>query len=64
MAKHCGKAMLFLVKQSWHHINSVFLFQTGIDITKDNMALQRLRESAEKAKIELSSSLQVNSDSI
>ena len=31
----------------------------GIDITKDNMAVQRLKEAAEKAKIELSSSLQV-----
>ncbi|XP_069139475.1 stress-70 protein, mitochondrial-like [Argopecten irradians] len=30
----------------------------GLDITKDNMAMQRLREAAEKAKIELSSSLQ------
>jgi molecular chaperone DnaK len=28
----------------------------GIDLTKDNMALQRLKEAAEKAKIELSSS--------
>ncbi|MCC3862686.1 Hsp70 family protein, partial [Emcibacteraceae bacterium Y4] len=27
-----------------------------IDLTKDKMALQRLREAAEKAKIELSSS--------
>jgi len=32
----------------------------GIDITKDNMAMQRLREAAEKAKIELSSSLQTD----
>ena len=31
----------------------------GIDIAKDAMALQRLREAAEKAKIELSSTLQV-----
>ena len=30
----------------------------GIDLTKDKMALQRLREAAEKAKIELSSSQQ------
>merc|ERR1719334_1910538 len=29
----------------------------GIDITKDNMAVQRLKEAAEKAKIELSSSV-------
>jgi len=32
----------------------------GIDITKDPMAMQRLREAAEKAKIELSSSLQTD----
>ena len=30
----------------------------GIDLRKDNMALQRLKEAAERAKIELSSSLQ------
>jgi molecular chaperone DnaK len=30
----------------------------GIDLTKDKMAMQRLREAAEKAKIELSSSQQ------
>lgn len=34
-------------------------FQSGVDLTKDNMALQRVREAAEKAKCELSSSLQV-----
>lgn len=33
--------------------------QQGIDIFKDNMAMQRLKEAAEKAKIELSSSMQV-----
>src|ERR1700742_1719037 len=32
----------------------------GIDLTKDKMAMQRLRESAEKAKIELSSSNQTS----
>jgi molecular chaperone DnaK len=32
----------------------------GIDLTKDKMAMQRLRESAEKAKIELSSSQQTS----
>lgn len=32
----------------------------GIDLTKDKMAMQRLRESAEKAKIELSSSTQTS----
>ncbi|GAA3043233.1 molecular chaperone DnaK [Gordonia defluvii] len=33
-----------------------FKAQHGIDLTKDKMALQRLREAAEKAKIELSAS--------
>ncbi|MGI9064425.1 MAG: molecular chaperone DnaK [Pseudonocardiaceae bacterium] len=33
-----------------------FKSSRGIDLTKDKMALQRLREAAEKAKIELSSS--------
>jgi molecular chaperone DnaK len=32
----------------------------GIDLTKDKMAMQRLREAAEKAKIELSSSQQTS----
>jgi len=32
-----------------------FRSSTGIDLTKDRMAMQRLREAAEKAKIELSS---------
>src|SRR5690242_9312593 len=32
----------------------------GIDLTKDKMAMQRLREAAEKAKIELSSSNQTS----
>ncbi|EPF31219.1 chaperone dnaK [Treponema maltophilum ATCC 51939] len=32
-----------------------FKADTGIDLSKDRMALQRLREAAEKAKIELSS---------
>ncbi|MDT4891407.1 MAG: molecular chaperone DnaK [Pseudonocardiales bacterium] len=32
----------------------------GIDLTRDKMAMQRLRESAEKAKIELSSSQQTS----
>lgn len=32
----------------------------GIDITKDPMAMQRLKEAAEKSKIELSSSMQTD----
>ncbi len=34
-----------------------FKKETGIDLTKDRMAMQRLKEAAEKAKIELSSLL-------
>ncbi|KKO83252.1 molecular chaperone DnaK [Corynebacterium otitidis] len=37
-----------------------FQKQNGIDLSKDKMALQRLREAAEKAKIELSSSQQTS----
>jgi molecular chaperone DnaK len=39
-----------------------FKTQSGIDISKDNMALQRLKEAAEKAKIELSSTTQTEID--
>ncbi len=35
-----------------------FKNQTGIDVSEDKMALQRLKESAEKAKIELSGKMQ------
>ena len=37
-----------------------FKAANGIDLTKDRMAMQRLRESAEKAKIELSSGQQTS----
>ena len=37
-----------------------FKQSNGIDLTKDKMALQRLREAAEKAKIELSSAQQAS----
>ena len=37
-----------------------FKQSAGIDLTKDKMALQRIREAAEKAKIELSSSNSAN----
>jgi molecular chaperone DnaK len=37
-------------------LSDKFKAANGIDLTKDKMALQRLREAAEKAKIELSSS--------
>jgi len=37
-----------------------FKASSGIDLTKDRMALQRIKEAAEKAKIELSSSSSAN----
>lgn len=37
-----------------------FKRETGADLTKDNMAWQRVREVAERAKCELSSSVQTN----
>ncbi|WKD58239.1 Chaperone protein DnaK [Corynebacterium capitovis DSM 44611] len=37
-----------------------FKAQNGIDLTKDKMAMQRLREAAEKAKIELSAAQQAS----
>ncbi|HSS21718.1 MAG TPA: molecular chaperone DnaK [Pyrinomonadaceae bacterium] len=37
-----------------------FLRDTGIDLRKDRLALQRLKEVAERAKCELSSSLETN----
>jgi len=40
------------------HFVDEFKQNTGIDATQDKMAVQRLREAAEKAKIELSSALQ------
>uniref|UniRef100_A0A8C5L8G6 75 kDa glucose-regulated protein n=1 Tax=Jaculus jaculus TaxID=51337 RepID=A0A8C5L8G6_JACJA len=42
------------------HIVKEFKTETGVDLTKDNMALQRVREAAEKAKCELSSSAQTD----
>jgi molecular chaperone DnaK len=44
------KVMSWLVKE--------FKKEQGIDLSKDNLALQRIKEAAEKAKIELSSSLE------
>ena len=38
------------------HLVTTFGSKNGIDLTKDKMAMQRVREAAEKAKIELSSS--------
>ena len=40
------------------HIVQSFKKDSGLDLSGDRMAIQRIREAAEKAKIELSSSLQ------
>ena len=42
------------------HLVKTFAAQSGIDLAKDKMAMQRVREAAEKAKIELSSSQQTS----
>src|SRR4051812_20577968 len=41
-----------------NHIAEEFRKQEGIDLRKDPMALQRLKEAAEKAKIELSTAME------
>ena len=41
-----------------NYLAGEFKKENGVDLTKDKMALQRLKEAAEKAKIELSSSQQ------
>jgi molecular chaperone DnaK len=38
-----------------NYLADEFKKEHGVDLTKDKMALQRLKEAAEKAKIELSS---------
>ncbi|MBI5299687.1 MAG: molecular chaperone DnaK [Deltaproteobacteria bacterium] len=40
------------------HLIAEFKKDTGLDVSKDKMVLQRLREAAEKAKIELSATLE------
>ncbi|KAJ8323172.1 hypothetical protein BDV3_004406 [Batrachochytrium dendrobatidis] len=42
------------------HIVSEFKKESGMDISKDRMALQRIREACEKAKIELSATVQTD----
>jgi len=42
------------------YIASTFKSESGIDLRNDKMAMQRLKEAAEKAKIELSSSMQTS----
>ncbi|MBM6837167.1 molecular chaperone DnaK [Clostridium saudiense] len=43
-----------------NYIADTFKAENGIDLRNDKMALQRLKEASEKAKIELSSSMQTN----
>ena len=43
-----------------NYLVSEFKKDTGIDIKTDNLALQRIKEAAEKAKCELSSALQTD----
>jgi molecular chaperone DnaK len=40
------------------YVTNEFKLETGIDLMADNMALQRVKDAAEKAKIELSSTTQ------
>ena len=42
------------------HLVKSFQTESGIDLSKDRMAIQRIREAAEKAKIELSSTTQTD----
>jgi molecular chaperone DnaK len=44
------------------YLIDLFKKETGIDVSNDKMALQRLKEAAEKAKIELSSTTQTDVD--
>ena len=41
-----------------NYLADEFKKENGVDLSKDKMALQRLKEAAEKAKIELSSATQ------
>jgi molecular chaperone DnaK len=43
-----------------NHLTDKFLKESGVDVRKDPLAVQRLKEAAEKAKIELSSSQQTD----
>lgn len=43
-----------------NHLAKEFKKEQGVDLSKDTMAMQRLKEAAEKAKIELSSSVQTD----
>lgn len=52
----CGGEDVDAIVANW--IIDEFKAQSGVDIQKDKMAIQRIREAAEKAKIELSSTTQ------
>ena len=43
-----------------NHLSEEFKKDTGVDLSKDKLALQRIKEAAEKAKIELSFSQQTD----
>ncbi|MBN2434096.1 MAG: molecular chaperone DnaK [Spirochaetes bacterium] len=53
---HLGGDDFDLAVMEW--LIEEFKRQTGIDVSKDKMALQRLKEGAEKAKIELSTKME------
>ncbi|GMU58511.1 MAG: chaperone protein DnaK [Myxococcaceae bacterium] len=53
---HLGGDNVDLRVMEW--LIAEFKKDTGIDVSKDKMVLQRLKEAAEKAKIELSSSME------
>jgi molecular chaperone DnaK len=53
---HLGGDDIDQVVQDW--LVKEFKKESGIDLTKDKMALQRLKESAEKAKMELSTTME------
>ena len=53
---HCGGNDIDDAITDW--LSEEFKKENGIDLKQDSMALQRLKEAAEKAKIELSSSME------
>jgi molecular chaperone DnaK len=53
---HLGGDNIDLTLMNW--LIAEFKKETGIDVAKDKMVLQRLKEAAEKAKIELSSTME------
>ncbi|MFL5318136.1 MAG: molecular chaperone DnaK [Myxococcaceae bacterium] len=55
---HLGGDNIDQVLMDW--LIAEFKKDTGLDVTKDKMVLQRLKEAAEKAKIELSSALETD----